>query len=556
VSGFATWTILRAEVLALRHRLLKRKPARLVGLVLFLGAAGVFIGAGAFTVGATAGQFLPGARDSMLAGGFTALSVLMLVVGFPTVIATFFVGRDLLQLVLAPVRPIEIFVARLLLAMSANLLISLILLMATLGVGVGSHAPAIYFALAVILIFLQVLVATAFQVMLMSVVLQWVPARLARDVAAAVAGLAGAGFYLAWNLSLRQSFSPRVRPDLSNLTSLVNHVEWLPTAWPGHALSAVIAGSAGAAATWLVLSLALAALLLAAAEILYERTLLAGLGLFGGPQAVWRRGTAKPAPMAMTRRGVGSPARAIALKDWLGYRRDIRRLSRLLPAFLFPIGYAVSFIRPGRSLSGFWTDVFLVGFISMFLSSSLATPSIPSERRGFQLLRMAPLTMWQVIRAKVMLTLPPVLALTLLFGVVVAIVSGSGIAQLIALAVLVLWLGLGFVSIGVSAGGIDPRFDAADDRRAVGLIGTLAALGGSFGFGILSVGAFALFVFGLGAVEGTTTHLGPVPTTPVIGALMWAGGVTLAAGAGAVVGVLLWIASSRLGSFEGTIAAT
>lgn len=556
MRGSATWTILRAEVLALRHRLLKRKPARLVGLALFLAAAAVFIGGGAFTVGATAGQFLPSARDSMLAGGFTALSVLMLVVGFPTVIATFFVGRNLLQLVLAPVRPIEIFVARLLLAMSANLLISLILLMATLGVGVGSQAPPIYFALAVVLIFLQVLVATAFQVILMSVVLQWVPARLARDVAAAVAGLAGAGFYLAWNLSLRQSFSPRGRPDLSNLTSFVNHIEWLPSAWPGHALSAVIAGDTGAAATWLLLSLALAVLLLAAAEILYERTLLAGLGLFGGQQAVWRRSSAKPAPVAVTRSGVGSPARAIALKDWLGYRRDIRRLSRLLPAFLFPIGYAVSFIRPGRSLSGFWTDVFLVGFISMFLSSSLATPSIPSERRGFQLLRMAPLTMWQVIRAKVILTLPPVLALTLLFGVVVAILGGSGIAQLIALAVLVLWLGLGFVSIGVSAGGIDPRFDAADDRRAVGLLGTLAGLGGSFGFGILSVGAFALFVFGLGAVEGTTTHLGPVPTTPAIGALMWAGGVTLAAGAGAVVGVLLWIANSRLGSYEGTIAAT
>jgi hypothetical protein len=556
MSRSAAWTILRAELLALRHRLLKRKPARLVGLAVFLAAAAVFIGGGAFTVGATAGQFLPSARDSMLAGGFTALSVLMLVIGFPTVIATFFVGRDLLQLVLAPVRPIEIFAARLLLAMSANLLISLILLMATVGVGVGSHAPAIYFALAVILIFLQVLLATAFQVILMSVVLRWVPARRARDVAAAVAGLAGAGFYLAWNLSLRQSFSPRGRPDLSNLTSFVNQIEWLPSAWPGHALSAVIAGNPGAAATWLVFSLALAAIVLAAAEILYERTLLTGLGVFGGPQAVWRRGAAKPVALDVTgRRGVGSPARAIARKDWLGYRRDIRRLSRLLPAFIFPVGYAVSFIRPGRSISGFWTDVFLVGFISMFMSSTLATPSIPSERRGFQLLRMAPLTMWQVIRAKVILTLPPVLALTLLFGLVVATLSRTGIAQLAGLAVLVVWLGVGFVSIGVSAGSIDPRFDAADDRRAVGLVGTLAGLGGSFGFGVLSVGAFALFVFGLGAVEGTTTHLGPLPTTPAIGALMWAGGVTLVAGAVAVVGTLLWVANSRLGSYEGTIAA-
>jgi hypothetical protein len=557
VSASAIWTILRAELLALRHRLLKRKPVRLAGFAIFLAATAIFIGGGAFTVGATAGQFLPSARDSMLAGGFTALSVLMLVIGFPTVIASFFVGRDLLQLVLAPVRPIEIFAARLLLAMSANLLISLILLMAAVGVGVGSHAPAVYFPLAVILVFLQVLLATAFQVILMSIVLRWVPARRARDVAAAVAGLAGAGFYLAWNLSLRQSFSPQRRPDLSNLTSFVNQIEWLPSAWPGHALSAVIAGNAGEAATWLVISLALAVIVLAAAAILYERTLLAGLGIFGGPQPVWRRSPARPSAVASTGRSTaGSPARAIARKDWLGYRRDIRRLSRLLPAFLFPIGYAVSFIRPGRSLSGFWTDVFLVGFISMFLSSALATPSIPSERRGFQLLRMAPLTMWHVIRAKVILTLPPVLALSLLFGLVVGTLSGGGIGQLAAMAVLVVWLGLGFVSIGVSAGGIDPRFDAADDRRAVGLLGTVAGLAGSFGFGLLSVGAFALFDFGLGAIEGTTTSLGPLPTTPAIGGLMWIGGVILVAGAVAVVGTLLWFANSRLGSYEGTIAAT
>src|ERR1700694_4034804 len=128
------------------------------------------------------------------------LSVLMLVSGFPPVIASLFVGRDLLQLVVAPVRPIEIFIARVVLAMTANLLISAILLMATFGVGVGSGAPIPFFPLAAVLIAVQVLVVTSLQTILMSVVLRWVPARIARDVAAAVAGLAGAAFYPVWNL--------------------------------------------------------------------------------------------------------------------------------------------------------------------------------------------------------------------------------------------------------------------------------------------------------------------------------------------------------------------
>ena len=552
----ATRTILRVEVLALRHRMLKRGPVRLLLLAIFLAAAGIFILGGAFTVGATAGHFLPVAIDPVLVGGFTGLSVLMLVVGFPTVIATFFVGRDLLQLALAPVRTIEIFIARLTLAMGANLLISSILLAVVLGMGAGAGAPVAYFVVAVPLIFLQVLAITSTQTVLMSIVLRWVPARMARDVAAAVAGLTGAGLYLAWNLSLRQSFSGRSRPNVDNLTVLIQRIDWLPPAWPGHALSEIIAGHAVAAVTWIGLTLLLSVALVAAASVLYKHTLLAGLGVFGSAQAVWKRKDRRAsAPAIGGAGGSGSPALAIARKDWLAFRRDIRRLSRLLPALLFPIGYVFAVTRPSRSMGGFWSEVLLVAFMSMFMSTTLATPSIPSERRGFQLLRMAPLPMWQVLRAKVLLTLPPVLAMTIAFGVVVAIVSSNGADRLLELSTLVIWLGCGFVAIGVSAGGIDPRFDALDDRRAVGLVGTLAGLGGSLGFGLLSVGAFALFIFGGDAVAGTA-QLGPVPSTPAIGALMWAAGIVLAAASLAVVVLLLWLANSRLRSFETAIPST
>jgi len=552
MSTSATLTILEAELLAWRHRFLKRSRTRLVLLIVFLVIAALVIGGGSFIVGAAAGRFLPQARDVILAGGFTMLSVLMLVVGFPTVISSLFVGRDLLQLVVAPVRPIEIFISRVVLAMTANVFIGGILLMAIFGVGVGSRAPLVFYPLAVLLIALQVLVVTSLQTILMSVVLRWVPARLARDVAAGVAGFAGAAFYLVWNFNLRPSFSPRSQPDLTNLTSVIERVEWLPSAWPGHALSGVITGNPGTTIVWMLFSAVLAGLLVGAAANLYGRTLLAGLGVFGGERSVWKRAAAdKTGAVAPT--GAASPARAMARKDWLGYRRDVRRLSRMLPAFLFPIGYAVVFLRPTRGGSGFWTEVFLLAFITMFVSSALGTPSIPSERRGFQLLRMAPLTMWQVLRAKVMLTLVPVLVLTLLISVVVAVASGSDFGQLSELAVFVVWLGIGFVSISVAAGGIDPHFEASDDRRAVGLVGTLAGLGGTIGFGLLSVAAFALFVYGVAAAQGTA-HLRVLPSTPTVGALMFIAGLALVVSAGFVAATLLWIANSRLLRYEGAIA--
>ena len=550
----ALQVIVGSELLAFRNRVLRRNPARLaaIGLILLFGA--VAIGGGAFTIGATAGHFLTFAVDPLLAAAFTGLSLLMLVIGFPTVIASFFVGRDLLQLVVAPVRTRDIFVARLAIATSANLLISGILVAGVLGVGAGAGAPLPYYVLAALLIALQIIVITALQVILMTLILRWVPARLARDVAAGVAGLTGAALYVGWNLSLRQTFGRRGRPDLSNLTELAQHIDWLPTTWPGHALSAAVDGRPGSATAWALATVVLAVLLLAIAELLYERTLLSGLGTFGGAATVWRRRSERPAtPSRAT--GAGSPTIAIARKDWLGFRRDVRRLTRLLPALLLPLGYAAALSQPSRSLSGFWSNVALVTFLSMFMSSALASPSVPSERRGFQLLRMAPLTMWQLLRAKVFIALPPVVATMLVFSIAVDVASKSGVPQGLELIAFGLWLAVGFVSISVSGGAIDPRFDVTDDRKAVGLVGTLAAIGGSLAFAVFSVGALAGFTFGAEAATGTV-DLGPIPSTPEVGVVMILGGVLLVVAGVVLTAVLLWIANARLNTFEATIAAT
>jgi ABC-2 type transport system permease protein len=538
--------ILGAELRGWWNRLTKARPGRAVVLAILLLVATVIFGGFVFSGGVAAAQLLPESRDTMLAGAFTALSVLMLVLGFPTVIGNFFVGSDLLQLVLAPIRPLDIFVARALLAMRANVLLAGVVLAFLAGVGVGSGASALYYAAALVLLFVQVLVVTAAQVILMAVVLRFVPARIARDVAVAVAGVTGAGVYLLWNLTLRGSFVRRGTPDVSGLVSFANRIDWLPSAWPGHALSAVIDGDVGGALGWLALCLVLAAVLTAVAATLYGRTLLAGLGLLGATPTLWkRRPRAVPAAQPEAA-GAASPELAIARKDWLAYRRDIRRLSRLLPGMLFLVAYAFVLVRPARGAGQFWTDVFLSAFISMFLAMAIATAAVPGERRGFQLLRMAPISTWEILRAKVFYTLSPVVALTVTLSVIVAATAGNGPAQVVEIALLAVWLGFGFVSVGVSAGAIDPHFESVDDRRAVGVGGTFAALGGELLFGVLSVGAFALLNF---AVR-TPSFL---PSLPVTGPLLALIGISLAAAAAALVWGMLWLGAARLRAFEGAI---
>lgn len=549
-----TRTIFRAEELALRNRLKKRGAGRVIALGIALLAAVIFLGGPVFGIGIAGGQLLGTGLEVILIAGFTALSVAMLLLGFPTVIASLFVGRDLLLLVLAPQRSFEIFAARIAFAMTANALIAILLLTLVLGLGVGAGAPLLYFVLAPILLIAQVVVVTSLQAILMSMVLRWVPSRLARDVAAGVAALTGAAFYLTWNLTLRGTFERSSRPDLASLTPLTQRVDWFPSAWPGHALSALATGDLGAGFLWAGATLALAVLLVIAAALLYERTLLAGLGVFGSTPSIWRRSARRTARPARTpaAAGAGSPLLAIARKDWLSYRRDIRRLSRLLPALIFTAGYAIALSRPTQFAGGFWANAFLVTFLSLFMSNVTASPSIPSERRGFQILRMAPLTMWQVLRAKVLLTLPPVIGLLVLFAVAVGIVDHSPASEFVELILFVVWLAIGFVAISVSAGGIDPRFDATDDRRAVGVAGSLGGLAASIGFGALSLGALALFLFGAVAASGSG-QLGPLPATPVVAALMWAFGLASAAGAVAIVYFLLWTANERLSRFEDPI---
>ena len=549
----AVAVILGAELLAFRNRLTKGRPGRLVLILILLFAGAIVFGGFVFSAGLAGAQFLPQARDSMLAGAFTALSVLMLVLGFPTVISNFFVGTDLLQLVLAPIRPIEIFIARALLAMRANLLLAFVVVVFICGVGIGSGANVVYYLVALLLIFLQVLIVTGLQVILMSAVLRVVPARLARDVAVGLAGLTGAGIYLVWNVSIRSTFGRRGRPDVSGLVSLAHRIDWLPSAWSGHVLSSVIYGDVVAAVEWAALVVVISGLLTAAAAALYGQTLLAGLGLLGSTPSVWKRPSRPRSPAARPSvpAGAASPELAIARKDWLAYRRDIRRLSRILPGILFLVAYAFVLVRPARGISAFWNDVFLAAFISMFLSMAMATAAVPGERRGYQLLRMAPISTGEILRAKILYTLSPVVGIALVISVVVAVSGGNSFFQILQIGVLAVWLGLGFISIGVSAGAIDPHFDSVDDRRAIGIAGTFTALGGELGFGVLSVGAFALLQFGGDAVAGAPLSF--LPSSPLIGPVLIAVAVVLAAGAVALVGGLLWLAAGRLRSFEGSI---
>src|SRR5207245_8929022 len=112
------------------------------------------------------------------------------------------------------------------------------------------------------------------------------------------------------------------------------------------------------------------------------RTLLAGLGLLGGvPSRVRNRSAAQ---LGVARTGSASAGFAIARKDWIVYRRDIRRLSRFLPAMIFLVAYAFVLVRRSNGIDVFWISVFIVAFVLVFLAMLFVVTLSPSGRRCFR----------------------------------------------------------------------------------------------------------------------------------------------------------------------------
>jgi len=119
-----------------------------------------------------------------LTGGFAALVVLITGLGVSTVIQAFFADRVLLLFALAPVRPRDVFLARLLTCSLPAWLVGLGVVALITGYGIGRGAGAGYYVAGLVAVGLTVFSTVSVLVAVLSLVLRVVPARRARDVGA------------------------------------------------------------------------------------------------------------------------------------------------------------------------------------------------------------------------------------------------------------------------------------------------------------------------------------------------------------------------------------
>jgi ABC-2 type transport system permease protein len=438
-----------------------------------------------------------------LTGGFAALVVLITGLGVSTVIQSFFADRALLLFALAPVRPRDVFLARLLTCSLPAWLVGLGVVALITGYGIARGAGATYYLAGLVAVGLTVFSTVSVLVAVLSLVLRVVPARRARDVASLAAALIGAGIYVGWYGVVGGGQGRYSLETFQRATALGSQLGWLPIAWPARALAAWAAGDAGGAAAWFGVTLAGALLAIGLAWLGYRQAFLVGVGVYGevGAQSAGRRGRRSGAPRSLSRRapaavGRPRPALALAAKDLRSLRRDIKRLASVLPAVAMAIAYPLIFFRvPARSGEiGFWVGMLSGAFAPFLLSTALALPAVGIEGRGVQLLLLAGVRATVIVRAKLAYALPIIIVLGTGGGVVGALARPAPTGEKLAAVLAVAWIAAGMAAIGVGAGAAAPNFEASNPQRAIHFHAGLLALAADVAFALLSCGAVLLLV--------------------------------------------------------------
>jgi hypothetical protein len=436
---------------------------------------------------AARGLALQALADVYLGTGF-----IYLLLALPAALSTFFTDRALLLLALTPMRPEQIFAARLIPSFRVSLVVLWPVLTLSLGVGIGARAGPVYFAAALLVAAIWPLMLTAAQVGLLSVVLRVVPPAYVRGATIGVSMLL---VLAAWSVQLTTiGRDPRAMDQLGGMSG---DASWLPVA---RGLAGLAIGPQSEAVRWIPVTLAAMAVIVLAAGLAYRSALQAGVGAgVLAPAPIRRRGRERTAHS----NAAAAPMVAMVRKDWLLFRRDPRRLLQAVPlvAFAWPLWRINSVSSSAQAVPGiFWLNLTVLGLLPFMFSSVFGLFAVSAEKAGFQLLRLVPRTAAWVLRAKLCFALPPILTLTIAATALVLSLAGSTAWQM-AVALLVMgWLAAGLGTMAVAAGAIWPNLTSGGGGQPLEIGGSIAVLFLDAAFWMLTAAGIALVTvaFGIG----------------------------------------------------------
>ncbi|MDQ3928659.1 MAG: hypothetical protein M3328_05875, partial [Chloroflexota bacterium] len=430
-------------------------------VVLFLFFAALSSGAG-LLAGALLRRFPDAELEPVIpAVILTAVALLLLISSFGTALGSLFLASDLDLLMTAPVDRKAVFVSKILNGMVWNYLMVLTLaLPALLMYGIGLGYGPLYYILAVITLLGTPLLPAALGSILVLLVARFAPARRVREVL----GLMGALFGITCGVLSQtsrfwfRSFSETNGDADAFLEGLRGAVAWpLPPFMAGRGLEAAgrgdLLGALANLSVLFLLTFGVFALCVYAADFLYAT------GWVRMQSSGSARRSKQRAEKAARERGWLSRVSAdlaIAIKDWKVVPRDLRNFAQMLaPLIFWPIFYLNVTSGGGRRGRGLPTADFFGNLDGVFVAagvlsstvmlvSSIAFTSISREGKSWWLLKIAPITAFELLRGKFLSAAIPYAVLSTL------LMLGAAIwRQLDPLWTLYGWLGVEVLGLGM-----------------------------------------------------------------------------------------------------------
>ena len=517
----SVWKLLRMRIVILisgfRRAKLRRKIGLIVlglllltflGFILFLSILLLYFlrsPALAQYVGDT-GPFLETFPILMVSGATGGI----LLTSFSVLLQALYLSGDMDFLMSAPIPVRAIFITKLLEALMPNFSIMCLFALPVLfGLGSSGGYNLLYYPM--VLVVLAALTAAAAGVAAL-LVMSAVRIFPARRIAEVMGFVVGTFFFISSQTTRFMNFRAvgNQVPSLMALTQRFNQ-PWSPLAWAGQGLVHLGKGE------WLP-ALGLLGLALVLTGGVFYVSLLSAERLYytGWSSLQNNRRRSKPAPVKPV---VGLPAagaaeaatvtarfpferllpravRAIVVKDFTLYRRDLRSISKLITPLILGVVYAISLVQAGprgpsdisdaplwvaQTLRGvlLYGDVILALFVGWMLAANLAGLGVSLEGKNYWMLKMAPVSARQFLAAKYLVAYLPSLTVCSVYVFVLELLKGAGLWSMLVSLLATALLLAGVNGIYLAFGVVGAKFDWENPNqmgRTVGCLGSLAGM--------------------------------------------------------------------------------
>lgn len=419
--------------------------------------------------------------DSIILGifsyGLLVMVTSIILISMPQVFKHLYSATDLEFLFTLPIKTRHIFLSKYMQSfMGTPLFFFVFFLIPFIALGVAKGVSVIYYVVLFIVLLASVFAGLSIAYLLNLVVIQIIPASRANEIMTAISFLSGLAIYLLFmypQMTNDRSYTEMIMEGLPILP------DWIPVSWGSHAIVRAIHGEISLIIP-LVLCLLFSVVLVLLATVFVEKGFRRGwIRLSEGQGRRKKRKTNQRHKVA-----ISHPVKAIAKKEWLPVKRDLREWIAYLPLAFFIIFPLIGFFSGGGDIKELremphltWpiAQIYLLFMYGLF-NGQFAASSVAREGISVWILRTLPISGWHIALGKLWISwLIPFVILTVV-EFVFGILLGWLWWQLILGLLIKACITIGISSIGIWIGTLGARYNPTNPQQRLTFITSIILL--------------------------------------------------------------------------------